>query len=81
MRSYLKAEWNDKRRQSFDFTGWKDIAPKDIPNQHNQVDCGVFTCLFMEYRSRDKAFDFDQSDIEFFRKQIAFEIIEGKLKS
>ncbi|KAK2562098.1 Sentrin-specific protease 2 [Acropora cervicornis] len=47
----------------FDLSEWKLAAPKDIPEQLNGCDCGVFACKYAEYLSRGAKFDFDQEDI------------------
>jgi len=39
----------------------------------------VYTCMYMEYLSRDAPFRFSQRDIINFREQIAWEIISGGL--
>lgn len=52
---------------------------RDIPEQMNGYDCGVFTLAFADYCSRDAPFDFSQVDMEFFRAKLVAEIISLKV--
>ncbi|KAI8823530.1 uncharacterized protein EV422DRAFT_359246 [Fimicolochytrium jonesii] len=79
MRSYLEQESMDKKKQKFDFSAWTDYAPRDCPAQLNGNDCGVFTCLFMEYTAREQHFDFDGTSMPYFRRRIMWEIMKTKL--
>jgi Ulp1 family protease len=54
--------------------------PIDIPQQNNNVDCGVFICLYLRYLFYYDKFTFDQSMIEAFRLLIKSELIDNKLK-
>jgi Ulp1 family protease len=58
--------------------GWK-YYPSKCPKQTNSYDCGVFTCKYMEYLSRDKKLDFNQDDMNYFRIQIGAELLQGAL--
>lgn len=42
-------------------------------------DCGVFSCMFAEFTSRDSKITFDQSRMEYFRAKMVFEIMTGRL--
>ena len=79
LREYLAAESLDKKKVPFDFEGWTHWMPSDIPAQHNGFDCGVFTCQYMEFLSRDEDFCFDQSRMVYYRKRIAWECANVKL--
>jgi Ulp1 family protease len=58
---------------------WRLVAHKrQVPQQNNGFDCGVFTCLFAEYVSNGRPMDFSPYDIEFFRKRIALCIHRGE---
>jgi len=57
----------------------RKLDPTLDPKQENTWDCGVYTCMYMEYLSRDAPFRFSQRDIINFREQIAWEIISGGL--
>lgn len=79
LREYLESESVDKKKVEYDTSDWVDISPKDIPAQENGYDCGVFTCMFMEYTAREEEFNFGQSDMGYMRKRIASELINLKL--
>ena len=66
-RTYLKDEHSDKKAGAqFDLSNWNCLHVKDIPQQMNGSDCGMFTCKFAEYLSRGKlTFNFNQ--VLFFR--------------
>ncbi|RZF40755.1 hypothetical protein LSTR_LSTR016834 [Laodelphax striatellus] len=52
---------------------------KDIPQQTNISDCGVFACAFAEYRCRNAKITFSQKEMPYFRQKMMYEIITGKL--
>ena len=79
LKRYLSDEAKDKGKTEFDFTGWKELTPKDIPKQTNGCDCGVFMCQYAEYKSRNATFTFSQDNIAYFRKRMIYEILSGKL--
>ncbi|KAJ3390742.1 Smt3-specific protease [Lobulomyces angularis] len=79
MRDYLAQEHMDKKKVPFDFCGWVDIDSRDCPVQHNGYDCGVFTCIFAEYLSRNEDFDFSQKDMQYYRERLVWEICNLKL--
>jgi hypothetical protein len=51
---------------------------RETPGQTNSYDCGVFTCMFAEYITRDRQLDFTQSDITEYRKKLVLAIMTGK---
>lgn len=81
LHEYLIEEHKDKKgcdgNAEFDFDNWTLSSPKNIPCQQNGYDCGVFTCIFAEYRSRDADFTFSQKNMNYFRDKISCEIIKG----
>ena len=79
MRSYLEAESMDKRKIGFDTSDWDMIIPKDIPEQQNGCDCGVFMSKYAEYKSRYANFTFTQQNMPYFRKRMIYEIVSKKL--
>ncbi|KAG0206294.1 SUMO1 sentrin specific peptidase 1 [Mortierella sp. GBA30] len=80
LRSYLEHECQDKLKKPFDFQGWENDCPKDIPRQKNGFDCGVFTCTFLECKSRGlDQFDFSQQNMPYLRKRIVLNIINKSL--
>ncbi|XP_038222917.1 sentrin-specific protease-like isoform X2 [Zerene cesonia] len=76
---YLKDEHQDKKGQPFDDAGWKTENLKDIPQQMNGSDCGMFACTFAEFTCRDAPYTFTQANMPYLRKKAALEIIQGKL--
>ena len=59
---------------------WSVIYPqlaRRIPRQSNGWDCGVFVCMYASYLMHKHDFDFDQRDMEDFRKWIAHRIARG----
>ena len=51
----------------------------DLENKNNGSDCGVFTCKFADFVSRQTPFVFAQGDIPYFRKRLAYEILTKQL--
>lgn len=61
LRNYLKDEFADKKKSQFDFSDWNFFHVKDVPQQMNGSDCGMFTCKYAEFLSRGKTvFNFNQ---------------------
>ncbi|CAO3566221.1 unnamed protein product [Mortierella alpina] len=80
LRGYLEQECQDKLKKPFDFQGWENDCPKDIPRQRNGFDCGVFTCTFLECKSRGlDQFDFSQQNMPYLRKRIILSILNKSL--
>lgn len=76
---YLEDEHQDKKSSPFDKTGWMAENVKDIPQQMNGSDCGMFACMFAEYLSRDADITFDQQHMPYFRRKMVYEIVTGSL--
>ncbi|KAJ8729114.1 hypothetical protein PYW08_000695 [Mythimna loreyi] len=76
---YLKDEHQDKKGAPFDASGWKTECLKDIPQQMNGSDCGMFACTFAEFSARDAAYSFTQAHMPYLRRKAALEILTGKL--
>ena len=79
IKSYLSAESRAKKRVDVDWSGWQLINVKDIPQQTNGSDCGVFACKLAEYVSRDARISFTQADMPYFRRRMVYEIITKRL--
>ncbi|ESN94866.1 hypothetical protein HELRODRAFT_102896 [Helobdella robusta] len=77
--TYLVDEMNDKKQEKFDTSGWVKILLKDIPQQMNGSDCGMFACKFAEYVTRRAKFTFNQSHMPYFRRRMIYEILTKKL--
>ena len=50
---------------------------RDVPQQGNGFDCGVFSCTFALFDTDDLPFDFDQVHMPNFRLRICLDILEG----
>lgn len=76
---YLRDEHQDKKGKPFDDSGWKAECLKDIPQQMNGSDCGMFACTFAEFSSRNAPYTFSQAHMPYLRRKAALEIITGRL--
>lgn len=76
---YLKQEYENKKNEEFNCSGWKLMDAEDCPKQQNGYDCGVFTCINAEYLSRDAKLDFVQDDMPILRNRICYEILNNRL--
>ena len=79
LKKYLNDESMDKKKKPFDFEGWTESMPKEIPEQMNGCDCGVFASTYAEYKSRDSGFTFTQANMPYFRQRMVYEIVCKKL--
>lgn len=77
--NYLGRESQEKRQSVMDFDGWQFFAPKDIPQQMNGSDCGMFACKFAEYITRDANISFTQEHMPYFRRRMIYEIVKKQL--
>ncbi|KAK0154571.1 Sentrin-specific protease 1 [Merluccius polli] len=59
---YLKQESKDKKGKELDTSSWTLHSRRrhEIPQQMNGSDCGMFTCKYAEYITKDKAITFTQ---------------------
>uniref|UniRef100_A0A914P8U7 Ubiquitin-like protease family profile domain-containing protein n=1 Tax=Panagrolaimus davidi TaxID=227884 RepID=A0A914P8U7_9BILA len=78
-RSYISAEMRDKKKQKINTGGWVKDRKRNIPTQENGSDCGMFASKFAEYASRRAKIDFDQIHMLYFRKRMAWEILQQRL--
>ncbi|XP_049869339.1 sentrin-specific protease 1-like [Pectinophora gossypiella] len=76
---YLRDEHKDKKGQPFDESGWKAECLKDIPQQMNGSDCGMFACTFAEFSARNAPYTFSQTHMPYLRRKAALEILQGRL--
>ncbi|XP_037724349.1 uncharacterized protein LOC119556330 isoform X3 [Drosophila subpulchrella] len=79
LEAYLREESLDKRKQPFDTSVFVIENVPNVPQQLNGSDCGVFSCMFAEYISRDAPITFSQAEMEYFRKKMVLEIVAGEL--
>ncbi|XP_035787563.1 sentrin-specific protease 2-like [Anopheles albimanus] len=79
LENYLCQESMDKRQVPFDKTGLTKRNMSDCPKQNNGSDCGVFSCMFAEFLTRDHPITFNQSRMQYFRRKMMLEIAQGEL--
>ena len=63
----------------FDPAAWHSSHQKNIPEQENSFDCGVFVCTYALHLAENASFDFTQDDMPKFRRLIAFQLLNNKL--
>ncbi|KAG5282545.1 hypothetical protein AALO_G00057210 [Alosa alosa] len=78
---YLKQESEDKRGRQLDTSDWTlhSRKPNEIPQQMNGSDCGMFTCKYAEYITKDRPITFTQKHMPYFRRRMVWEILNKKL--
>lgn len=76
---YLQAESMDKKKQPLDMSDWKKENVSNIPQQENGSDCGVFSCMYAEFITRNRPILFTQQHMQYFRKRMIYEICTGKM--
>ncbi|XP_057668612.1 sentrin-specific protease 1-like [Diorhabda carinulata] len=79
LKKYLEDEHLDKKKCPLYTTDFKLENLKDIPQQSNGNDCGIFTCTYAEFITRDAKIGFDQEHIPYLRKKMAVEVLAGEL--
>ncbi|WP_419241160.1 Ulp1 family isopeptidase [Cardinium endosymbiont of Nabis limbatus] len=77
--AYLIDEMATKKTSQLNKDGWRLECLKDIPQQGNGYDCGVFLCKFADYLAQNRKIEFTQSDMPYFRQRIGIEILNKKL--
>lgn len=78
--NYIQDEHMDKKKCPLpDAESWELVpTQRDTPRQTNGHDCGVFTCMFADFLSKDTALVFNQDHIDQCRERIALSIMKGK---
>lgn len=79
LKDYLKKEYLYKKQKHLNFDDWICGAADNIPLQKNGIDCGVFLCVYAEYVTANKTFNFSQNDMTYFRKKIFKDIIKKRI--
>ncbi|XP_039602657.1 sentrin-specific protease 1 [Polypterus senegalus] len=81
IQKYLEQESLDKKVTKLDTTGWVLHCKKrnEIPQQMNGSDCGMFTCKYADYITKDKPITFTQKHMPYFRRRMVWEILNKKL--
>jgi sentrin-specific protease 1 len=79
LKKYLNEEHKAKKGSPLDMSEWHTSLKKDIPQQMNGSDCGMFACKFSEYLSRRKRISFTQANMPLFRRRMIYEIVKNDL--
>merc|ERR1711957_59358 len=75
---YLKDEHRSKKGTALEAGEWKLVpCTSSTPRQSNGVDCGVFTCMFCDFISKDCPLVFNQEHIAQCRERIALSILKN----
>ncbi|GFY52106.1 hypothetical protein TNIN_170372 [Trichonephila inaurata madagascariensis] len=77
--NFLIAEMKGKKNQILNPDSYTLEIVKDIPQQMNGSDCGMFSLKYAEYLSRDAPITFTQEHMQYFRRRMVVEIVEKKL--
>lgn len=77
---YLDDEHKSKKNCPLpDRDQWELVSTRpETPRQRNGYDCGVFTCMFADFVSKDCPLVFTQDHIHQCRHRIALSIMKGK---
>ncbi|XP_053402902.1 sentrin-specific protease 1-like [Mercenaria mercenaria] len=79
LRQYLCDESMNKKNTEFNLNGWNSTIMKDLPQQMNGSDCGMFACKYAEYIARDAPIIFTPEDMPYFRRRMVYEIVSANL--
>eukprot|EP00934_Nitzschia_sp_Nitz4_P005502 Nitzschia sp. Nitz4//scaffold3_size479765//115325//117029//NITZ4_000049-RA/size479765-augustus-gene-0.28-mRNA-1//-1//CDS//3329550605//5492//frame0 len=77
---YLQDDHLDKKKTPLpDIDQWTIVpCQESTPRQRNGFDCGVFTCMFIDFLSKDCPLVFSQEHITQCRERIALSILNGE---
>ncbi|KAL8578614.1 hypothetical protein ACOMHN_007072 [Nucella lapillus] len=76
VRQYLYDESVQKRNIRLDLSEWSTETVKDIPQQMNGSDCGMFSCMYAESLTRGANITFTQKDMPYFRRRMVYELLK-----
>jgi sentrin-specific protease 1 len=77
MRCYVRDELAAYSEINYNFKGWTNYTPTNIPHQTNGNDCGVFMCKYADYIAEGLEFKFGQANMLYFRARMALELSTG----
>jgi sentrin-specific protease 1 len=80
MKKWLQDEYRDKKKEDLNVENWilKD-KEKNVPQQRNGVDCGMFSIICADFLSDDLPLAYEQKDMPTFREKVAAAVLAGKL--
>ena len=76
---YVKDAHDDKTNGPLDTSKFELKCVKDMPQQTNGSDCGMFLLKYAEYLSRNASLTFTQEDMPYFRRRMLLEIVKHKI--
>ncbi len=79
LKQYLTDEHREVHKVTLDWQQWTIENQHVVPGQED-VDCGVFTLMFMDYFSQLKPVNFSCKDMLAFRHRILISLIAGGCK-
>ena len=68
---------DEAKHMKFPSTDFVAVNVKDCPQQDNGIDCGVFVCMCALHLINDKQLNFDQNDVNLFRKRMVHDIVRA----
>ena len=77
--NYIEEDYVDKKNAPLDTSDFELKCVKDIPQQTNGSDCGMFMLKYADYLSRNESITFTQDDMAYFRRRMVYEIVENKI--
>ncbi|XP_058075901.1 ubiquitin-like-specific protease ESD4 isoform X1 [Magnolia sinica] len=72
---YFLDEVKEKSERDVDLRSWKQEFVRDLPEQQNGWDCGMFMIKYADFYSRGLELCFCQEDMPYFRKRTVKEIL------
>ena len=80
IKRYIEDEHMDKKKTPLSCSDEWNLVPcqMNTPRQKNGYDCGVFTCMFADFLSKDCPLVFGQDHVNQCRNRIALSILEGR---
>ncbi|KAG6593970.1 Ubiquitin-like-specific protease ESD4, partial [Cucurbita argyrosperma subsp. sororia] len=72
---YFVDEVKDKSGKDIDVSSWAQEFVKDLPEQFNGYDCGMFMIKYTDFYSRGLDLCFKQEHMPYFRRRTAKEIL------
>ncbi|XP_070554739.1 sentrin-specific protease-like [Ptychodera flava] len=79
LREYLSLERKKVYGKDAAAWNWTLECVRQVPQQRNGFDCGVFVCLFARLIASDVAVNFTQEEVGRFRNQIVYEILHKRI--
>jgi len=76
LKNWVIDEAKNKLNEDWDEDEWEECYPKDIPQQMNGCDCGVFMIKYADYLSAGAELAFTQKNMEYFRQRIVSDILD-----